>query len=64
MTQGNQNGEGFEAELKDPEEGSGPRIVILGNSGLAKEVYSVLRTLNTLFSQIIFFDKPQEHLLL
>lgn len=64
MTQGNLIGEGFEVELKDIQEGSSPRIVILGNSGLAKEVYSVLGTLNTLFSRIIFFDKPQEHLLL
>jgi sugar O-acyltransferase (sialic acid O-acetyltransferase NeuD family) len=64
MTQPNENDESFEVRLNDLQEGASPRIVILGNSGLAKEVYSVLCTLNTLVSRIVFFDKSQEQLLL
>ena len=37
------------------------KVFILGNSGLAKEIYSVIHGLNLNFSQVIFIDKSEEH---
>jgi sugar O-acyltransferase (sialic acid O-acetyltransferase NeuD family) len=39
------------------------RVVILGNRGLSKEVFSVLIGLDLEYSEIVFIDKSDEHLL-
>lgn len=39
------------------------RVVILGNKGLSKEVFSVLTSLNLEYVDIAFIDKSDEHLL-
>jgi sugar O-acyltransferase (sialic acid O-acetyltransferase NeuD family) len=39
------------------------RVVILGNQGLSKEVFSVLISLNLEYLEIAFIDKSDEHLL-
>jgi len=55
--------EGSEAKARFGKEDSKSRIVILGNSGFAREVFSVIQTVRIKDSQIVFIDKSQEHLL-
>lgn len=50
-------------QLGQPLRPGDPRIAILGISGFAKEVYSVLHTLNYDISRVGFIDKSQESLL-
>jgi len=63
MTSEIQYVEGSEAKVKFGKEVTGSRIVILGNSGFAREVFSMIQTLTIKDSQVVFVDKSQEHLL-
>jgi sugar O-acyltransferase (sialic acid O-acetyltransferase NeuD family) len=63
MTSEIQYVEGSEAKVKFGKEDTGSRIVILGNSGFAREVFSMIQTLAINDSQVVFVDKSQEHLL-
>jgi sugar O-acyltransferase (sialic acid O-acetyltransferase NeuD family) len=40
------------------------RIVVLGNSGLSREIKALLECWNISSDQIVFFEKPNEHLIL
>lgn len=63
MTSENYYVEGSEAKEKFGKENTESRIVILGNSGFAQEVFSVIQTVIIKDSKIVFIDKSQEHLL-
>jgi len=63
MIQDNQENIFKASDVNKQQENVGSRVVILGSSGLAKEIYSVICSLNGEKFQIDFYDASQEYLL-
>jgi len=64
MNYRNQFLEGSEAKAKFSQENTNSRIAILGNSGFAREVYSVIQAVISQGVPVVFIDRSQEYLLL